>query len=199
MSVELLNTLSIVSFILAGVFLVLTIALFFLLKIKKVYGDISGSTARREIEGIRQRNVQTGEKAHGPSPVNASRGKTTEKIGRTGKTKKSEPVQMSGHTAKLSEAASETTVLANETTVLGNETTVLSPAASETTVLYQQPTNETTVLSDISNEQLAPSFGAPAAPGYAWNPVAPASTPQNVPGVTVEVEMGFIGSSEIIT
>ena len=43
MSVELLNTLSIVSFILAGVFLVLTIALFFLLKIKpsKISGSLS--------------------------------------------------------------------------------------------------------------------------------------------------------------
>ena len=50
MTVELLQIISLVSFIIAGVLLLLGIALFFLLDVPKLYGDISGRTAKKAIQ-----------------------------------------------------------------------------------------------------------------------------------------------------
>lgn len=47
MTVELMQTLSIVAFVIAGVFLLIAIALFFLFNIPKVYGYLSGRTRKR--------------------------------------------------------------------------------------------------------------------------------------------------------
>lgn len=55
MSVELLQILSVVAYILAVVMLVLSIILFFVLNIRKVIGNLSGSTAKKAINDIRQK------------------------------------------------------------------------------------------------------------------------------------------------
>lgn len=124
----------------SGIFFVAAVVIFFVLGIPAVIGDLSGRTARRAIEDIRNRNESTGEKAYKSSAANINRGKLTQKIS----------------TMKLDAAGGETTVLEaeanNETTVLkteaGNETTVLkSEVNSETTVLEPRADNETTVLS----------------------------------------------------
>ena len=73
MSVELLQTLSLTSYIIAGVLLLMSVALFFLLDIRKVIGDVTGSTARKAINSIREQNEASGNKAYKPSPVNAAR------------------------------------------------------------------------------------------------------------------------------
>lgn len=175
MTVELLQIISLVSFIIAGVLLLLGIALFFLLDVPKLYGDISGRSAKKAIEAIRQQNESSGNKAYKPSAVNAERGKLTDKISHSG----SIVGKTSGsgisvgteklHTDVLAAKANETTVLNGES----NETTVLEHqgAAGETTVLAQ---NQVGVNSDNS-----------------------ATVPANSV-FTVDVEMSFTGSSEII-
>ena len=85
MTVELLQTLSLASYISAGILLLVGIALFFLLDVPRLYGDISGRTARKAIEAIRQQNESTGNKAYKPSTVNAERGKLTDKITPSGR------------------------------------------------------------------------------------------------------------------
>ena len=60
MSVELLQILSVVAYILAVVMLVLSIILFFVLNIRKVIGNLSGSTAKKAINDIRQKNEMSG-------------------------------------------------------------------------------------------------------------------------------------------
>ncbi len=136
MSIELLQTLSKVFFAISGVLLATSVALFFLLEIKKVVGDVTGSTARKAIENIRQQNEQTGNKAYKPSPVNKSRGKVTDKISKSGhlirNTVKSD---ISVGTSDLGEppqspAASETTVLAENMPGVVNDTTVLNQPVS---------------------------------------------------------------------
>jgi len=181
MTIELLQTLSIVSYIVAGVLLLVAIALFFLLDVPKLFGDISGATARKAIESIRQQNESTGDKAYKPSPVNAERGKLTDKITQTGSI---EP-RVSGmgvagsterfDTADLTPQSLETTVLdsgSSETTVLGSnmETTVIGGV---------QNSGETTVLSpdQVMTNDTQESFGD---------------------NLNVDVEMGFSGSDEII-
>ena len=156
MSIETLQTASTISYIAAGILLLVAVALFFLLDIKKVIGDLTGITAKRAIENIRQQNEQTGEKNYKSSSVNLARGKLTDKISQSGKLiKNTSGIVISPHTEKFS-----TTELNPD----NGQTAILNDSVSETTVL-SNPVNETTVL----NKEFS-----------------------------VEVEMGFAESSEII-
>lgn len=175
MTVELLQTISLVSFIIAGVLLLLGIALFFLLDVPKLYGDISGRTAKKAIEAIRQQNESSGNKAYKPSAVNAERGKLTDKISHSG----SVVGKTSGSGISVGTEKLHTDVL----TAKANETTVLNNGSSETTVLeHQGGAGETTVLAQnqvgVNSDE---SANIPASSGF-----------------TVDVEMSFTGSSEII-
>ena len=138
--------------ILAAIMFIISVILFIVLKIPSVIGDLTGSTARKAIEDIRNQNESTGEKIYKSSMVNRERGKLTDKISPSGNLIKNPSGGIWGamatekiSTQKLSEnVANETSVLSNnETSVLSsNETSVLS-TGNETTVLGN---NETTVL-----------------------------------------------------
>ena len=170
MTVETLQMLSTVAYVLAGIFLLAAIAIFFLLDIRSVIGDVTGATARKAIRDIRAQNEASGNKAYKPSPVNAARGKLTAKISPSGRL---EP-QMAGMggspgTEKLS--TMELTAAAEATTVL---------TAAETTVLQQpEEVGATTVLSEAEREPAAPK-------------------PEEKRTFHTDVEMGFSASSEII-
>ena len=130
------------------------------MKIPKVLGDLTGRTARKAIENIRNQNENSGDKTHGPSDVNKERGKLTDKISPSGRLVKGRTDALGGMfktakigTQRLSQDNNETTVLSgmNETTVLNysdmNETTILSyEGMNETTVLNSGAMNETTLL-----------------------------------------------------
>ena len=58
MTVEMLNTLSFASFIASGVMFLTAVALFFLLDIPKVVGEVSGKTAKKSIQQIQKHNEQ---------------------------------------------------------------------------------------------------------------------------------------------
>lgn len=173
MSVELIQKMSISAFVIAAVLFAAAIAIFFLFNIPKVFGEVSGLTARKSIENIRQQNEQTGNKAYRPSPVNAERGKITDRITPSGKLeKKAGNDGISVGTSKL-----HTSELKNAS----NETTVLESKAAETTVL-NAATGDTTVLDTSSHLHENNQVYEP-----------PANT-----DITVEYEIGFTGSSEII-
>ena len=179
MTVELLQTLSLISYILAGVFLILAIALFFVLDVRKLIGDISGANARRAIENIRQQNESSGDKAYKPSPVNQARGRLTDKISQSGRL---EP-RVSGMGGSPGTEKFSTTKLMPQ----AEETTILSTAASETTILSEgaMTVGETTVLSQV---------GIPVDIPMDVMPTADSGNE----GFTIDVEMDFTGSSEII-
>lgn len=186
MSVEQLQTLSLVSYIIAGVLVLTAIALFFLLDIKKVIGDVTGATARKAINTIREQNEASGDKAYKPSPVNAARGKLTDKISPSGRLQPQtagiggSPGTEKFDTTQLMPPVEETTVLDNTT----NETTVLNEKLGETTVLEQNVgSGETTVLS--GNEDATS------------NKVASTDS-EHKTDFSTDVEMGFTDSSEII-
>ena len=71
---------AIVGFSLSVIALIIAIIMFFKLKIPAVIGDLSGKTVAREIRAMRDANASSGKKIHRPSPVNANRGKLTEKV-----------------------------------------------------------------------------------------------------------------------
>ncbi len=144
----------IIAAILCGIMLIVSVLVFIFLKIPKVISDLSGATARKAIKKIREQNEATGDKGYKVSAFNEARGKITDKISPSGKVNHQHQGQMAGinttkiSTQKLQEenATEQTTVLdvRNETTVLDNEgsgeTTVLSMAVvpDETTVLNEK-------------------------------------------------------------
>lgn len=198
MTVELLQTLSLVSFIIAGVIFLIGVALFFLLDVPKLYGDVSGRTAKKAIEAIRQQNESSGNKAYKPSAVNAERGKITDKITQSGRLQsQTAGLPVSVGTEKISTSGLHPQ--SNETTVLSKpagETTVLNQPIGETTVL-NQPAGETTVLNQPAGKAAVPD--QPAGDTTALvNEEAPNSDSDTSDKFTVDVEMSFTGSSELI-
>ena len=172
MTVELLQTLSLVAYIIAGVLFLVAVALFFLLDVPKLYGELSGRTAKKAIEAIRQQNEASGNKAYKPSVVNAERGKLTDKITQSGRLQP----QTAGLPVSVGTEKFATSTLAQQP----NETTVLEQSVGETTVLTSDLSlvGETTVL--VNNE------------------ITQGGAIVDTTKFTVEVEMSFTGSSEII-
>lgn len=205
MSVELLQTLSLVSYILAAVFLLVAIALFFLLDVRKLIGDISGANARKAIENIRQQNESSGDKAYKPSPVNMARGKLTDKISQSGRLQPrlsgmggSPGTQKFATTDLMPPAGNETMVLTGE---LSGATTVLTgELAGETTVLTSELAGVTTVLtSELANQTIIPSMASEVTVPHSQDDTKGASqSVENHGGFSIDVEMGFLGSSEVI-
>lgn len=203
MSIELLQNLSLASYILAAVFLVISIILFFRLDVVKLIGDFTGANERKAIESMRLQNENSGSSSYKSMRSNAARGRLTDKISPSGRLlhntggfmPASETEKFS--TVELMPAGNETTVLssgANETTVLSpgmNETTVLSPAMNETTVLSPSM-NETTVLS-----QSMADFGD-TVDLMENNVVAVKEAPVLHEDFQMDIEMSFLGSSELI-
>lgn len=125
------------------VMFVVSVVLFFKLRIIAVIGDLSGSTAKKAIETMRERNQASGVKAHKPSHVNQARGKVTDKMSASGRVKEmSAKLIINTGTSKIHTAeliGNETTVLADsqETTVLAQETTVLADSQETTVLAYE--------------------------------------------------------------
>ena len=164
----------IVAAILCGIMLVTSILLFILLRIPKVIGDLSGATAKKAIENIRNQNEASGDKTYKTSAVNQSRGKITDKISPSGRLQRnpSGPIAGAMATEKIGDAqppAAETAVLAE-------------PTAAETTILGG---NDTTVLSGVVGNETVVLSTAPVA---AQVPVA----------FAVEYEITYIHTNEII-
>lgn len=138
-----------VAIVLAVIFLILAIVLFFVFNIPKIVGSLTGKTSKREIKKIREGNSASGVKKYKSSIVNEQRGKVTDKIV-SGELVKQKDINFGEvNTDKLS--ANETTVLNNQNNS-SDETTVLSTdiqSGNETTVLSNQNSNfdeNTTVL-----------------------------------------------------
>lgn len=123
MSIDVLQACSIGFWVAAGIFFLTAVALFFLMDIPKLYGEISGRTARKAIEQIRKHNAEalTGDIAG----AHTGSGVRTEKFS----TATLAPEAAAGATTVLTEAGA-TTVLAETgaTTVLAESgvTTMLT-------------------------------------------------------------------------
>ncbi len=118
------------------IFLVTSVILFFVLRIVRVIGDLSGATARKAINNIREQNELSGDKAYKSSPVNRSRGMVTDKITHSGRLipKVADTTGISVGTEKITFSGGETTLL--ESTDMNSETTLLVISdEDETTVL----------------------------------------------------------------
>lgn len=160
----------IIAAVASGVMVVISAVLFFTLRIPKVIGDLTGTTAKRAIENIRRQNEQSGDKAYKSSAVNMQRGKLTDRISPSGRLirRDASPFGTGVITEKLVTQGITPEEPANETTVLypADETSVLEGDYGETTVLQ----------------------------GTAENPVE-----NSAQGFVIEYEITFIHTDEVIT
>ena len=132
---ETLSTVTIVSYVLAGVFLAFAVFSFIIFKIPNVIGDLSGRNAKKSIAQMRENNEKSGKKSYRPHPVASERGTVTEpikqkkmgskKLTQTGNieekketTAKSKP--NNNGTVKLNYDKNATEVLSSGTEVLDN-------------------------------------------------------------------------------
>ena len=135
---------------LAGLSLIIAVILFFVLKIPSVIGDLTGSTARKAIENIRNQNESSGDKTYKSSAVNRERGKLTDKITPTGTLIKNPTDLMGGAMATTKIGTQQLAAEAQQ----AYETSLLEENGSnETTVLNTSGAGETTVLEQTAVEQ----------------------------------------------
>lgn len=131
---ETLQLLSIISFAVAIVCLVLAVFFWFLFKIPTVIGDLSGRTARKSIAKMRAANEKTGGKSYKTSQTNAERGKLTETIPNKKKNNPETTLLMENKANKLSSEL--TGILDNEETDnLDSDATGLLVDKDDTAVL----------------------------------------------------------------
>lgn len=161
---------SIVAFSLCGAFFLASVFLWFQFDVLKIIGDLSGRTAKKSIEQMREKNEKSGSKPFKPSTVNKNRGKITEiipKSARFGKKGGLSKELSNGNTGAGYTGGTDDTVLLEEQrnttgpgTVLLAEGTALLSESEGTAVLG---TSSTVVLSPDSEEKTEPL------PGYGQN------------------------------
>ncbi len=149
MSIDVLQTCSIGFWVAAGIFFLTAVARFFLMDIPKLYGEISGRTAKKAIEQIRKHNAEalTGD----ITGVHTGSGVRTEKFS----TATLAPEATAGATTVLAEAGATTMLAeAGATTVLAEAgaTTMLAEAGA-TTMLAEA--GATTMLTEPEHPQAA--------------------------------------------
>lgn len=87
---EILSLISLISYIIAGVSLVLAVFFWFFFRIPSVIGDLSGRTAKKSIARKRASNERSGGKGYQPSSTNVNRGKLTDTMQHSQKLKAEE-------------------------------------------------------------------------------------------------------------
>lgn len=175
----------------SGLMLLTAVVLFFVLKIPSVIGELTGRTARKAIEGIRNQTEQGGAQERGRKLSASGRlqGKVTKKLetenpkGKDAKNTQKLAEEPKKH-GKGRASAPETTLLAPETTILAPETTILTPESNETTILAPSA-GETAQLSASR-----PSFPSEPTPQPAPQPAGS--------GFVIEYEITYVHSNEYI-
>ncbi|NMD68690.1 hypothetical protein HHO41_00210 [Bacillus sp. DNRA2] len=166
-------TISIVGFSLAGVLLIVAIILFYKMNIMAIIGDLSGRTATRQIQEIREQNTISGKKRYKPSAFNIERGSLTEPVGAmptrssrltgrgsTGQTVAPISPSAQGNTDQTAAPTSKTrsdTIQIGELVSNARDTAATEVLLTDTDVLFQ--TDGTMVLGqDTGTEVLADQY-----------------------------------------
>lgn len=243
MTIELLQRLSMIAYVLAAVLFVIAVVLFFVLKIPMLFGELTGATARKGVEAIRQQTLSGEQSAYLTKKAKSRKQQRSEdnelpkKAGGRDETGKLDTAVLSQHAAAQGAVGSETVLLSQttpsfesgETAPLygGTSTTEYVADAGETAVLYAPTvgptggdnTGETALLYQQTPEPMEESSAGETAALYyqkggeweandysgettalSWQDPqsnAEETVPQN-DSVTLDVEMGFLGSSELI-
>lgn len=137
MTYETYRYIFIIGLILCIVMLAVSVILFFVLHVPQLIGDLSGSTARKAIQNIREKNEAGGDKTYKTSAVNQGRGKLTDRISSSGR--------IDARTQAPLATGVVTTKIATQQLPSAEETTLLEPQGA---AVYGRQAEETTLLDD---------------------------------------------------
>ncbi len=162
MSVELLNTLSLIAYILAGIFFVLALVLFFRLKVPALWGEVSGRTARKAIQAMKWKG-EDAEAAPKPTEVQPALSERAPLIASEQKpplkteteVRQTEALQKVAQTELLPPTAVVSPSESGETAVLRAahlSSTGELPRADETSLLTQKTKEQPSVFFEMEKE-----------------------------------------------
>lgn len=189
MTVELLQTLSLISYILAGVLFLASVVLFFRLKVPTLWGEVSGRTARKAIRAMKW-NHENENNSPVPLPNAQTNSKLTAKIARANSAEDQEKEEVESHSAAplvaavqkpplkqapvheeeaplqqetpLAPVLNETALTSNNT--LGETSSLPSQSIEETSILPREAPGETALLSTALGETSVLSANAQTLP-----------------------------------
>lgn len=139
-----------------GVMLAVSVLLFFLLRVPHLIGDLSGSTARKAIRGIREKNAATGDKVFKSSPVNAARGRVTDRMTPSGRIIQRSPTPYGPGAVTTKISTQE--LLQEHAAVAAAPSAVPAEPAGETTLLAENQVPEAGATTVLAANQLPPAI-----------------------------------------
>ncbi|WML54917.1 hypothetical protein RCG17_10115 [Neobacillus sp. PS3-12] len=141
---------SLIGYFLAGVFFVAAIILFFKMNIRTIIGDLTGKTAARQIQEIRERNLMTGHQRYKPAAFQLERGTWGTGGNRTGR-KVGKTAQALAHASKRLDLKAKT----DETSKPMKERIVDLSSIEPTTILFSEASDQASVTEvlPLLNEQ----------------------------------------------
>lgn len=164
-----------------GVFLVISVVLFFTLDIPQVISYLTGRTARKAIENIRQQNGKSGDNSKRPGAANMGRENVTDKISKSGR------LIPDDHPAHSNGMITEK---------IGTQKLGATEEAGATTLLSEQDGEygATTLLSqEGGNYEAQAEYGETSVLA-----AAPAPVPVSAPVITIEFEISYIHTDEVV-
>ena len=157
-----INPVSIVFFILAGVFFIAAVYMFIRFNIPQVFGELSGKTAKKSIEQMRNDNAKSGsKKSHHPSPNAIERGRLTDEIEHSKSLQRQgdNSVNFSPKTAPMPQQSGSTDVLpGNEGNAVGNIPTEMLDNATEVLVDNTASVGTEVLTPNVGTELLTSSI-----------------------------------------
>lgn len=146
---ETLSTLSIISFVLAGVGFILAVFFWFFFKIPSVIGDLTGKTAKKSIAKMRAANEKSGVKSYRESKFNSERGKITETIPNINKSSSFDEDNQRPETGLLDESKAEYYEIDATQLLVDDEATV--PLEKSTPIdIATEPGVKMTIIDEVT-------------------------------------------------
>ncbi len=140
MTYEIYRSVFIGGVVFSTIMFLISVTLFFVFKIPKIIGNLSGSTAKKAIRQIREQNEYTGALKNTGRTEKTKRKKLHNKTGTSGaETSGYHPSGSGAWTEKISTQLLDQKAMAQS---MLEETTLLSPVMEETTVLSHDPAAE---------------------------------------------------------
>lgn len=140
---KILSLFSLISFIVCGICLVLAVFFWFRFDILTVIGDLTGHTARKSIQKMRENNEKTGKKSYRPSAINENRGRITDSFSEAEETE----------TLQLSKAPENVVLPVQQNRILATDETMLlyEPVGSVQSefVVSERPKTEIVMLDEV--------------------------------------------------
>ena len=117
--------------------LIVTVILFFKLDVVKVVNDLTGITAKRKIQEIKEQNTNYGQKKYIPMETGGKKGEVTGKLNLSEKLRWKSKTDKLMKKVKLEEVVHEKDIESKDslTTILKEDTSVLGSFGSETELL----------------------------------------------------------------